>query len=98
MFGVLLRAKLLCNSGHMRALAANLLSTHRFGRGTVPETPCGRRHASYAIKELTMANSPTNGVSNVFVVTHPLDPEDGKITEMMRAGASSTKGKKLGIE
>jgi monoterpene epsilon-lactone hydrolase len=45
-----------------------------------------------------MANSPTNGVSNAFVVTHPLDPEDGKITEMMRAGASSTKGKKLGIE
>ena len=45
-----------------------------------------------------MENSPTNGMSSAFVVTHPLDPEDGKVTEMMRAGASSTKGMKLGIE
>jgi monoterpene epsilon-lactone hydrolase len=45
-----------------------------------------------------MENSPANGVSHSFVVTHPLDPEDGKIIAMMRAGASSTKGMRLGIE
>lgn len=45
-----------------------------------------------------MKNSPTHGTSSAFVVTHPLDPEDGKIAEAMRAGASSTKGMKLGIE
>ncbi|SIO28773.1 alpha/beta hydrolase [Paraburkholderia phenazinium] len=45
-----------------------------------------------------MENSPTNGTSSASVVTHRLDPEDAKITEAMRAGASSTKGMKLGIE
>ena len=50
------------------------------------------------IEELTIKNSSANGVSSAFVVTHPLDPEDGKIIEAMRAGASSTKGMKLGIE
>jgi epsilon-lactone hydrolase len=45
-----------------------------------------------------MENSPTNGTSSDIVVTHPLDPEDAKITEAMRAGASSTKGMKIGIE
>ena len=54
--------------------------------------------SSGKIKKLTMKNSPTNGMSSAFVVTHPLDPEDGKITEAMRAGASSSKGMKLGIE
>ena len=38
-----------------------------------------------------MQNSSANGVSSAFVVTHPLDPDDGKITEAMRAEASSTK-------
>jgi monoterpene epsilon-lactone hydrolase len=54
--------------------------------------------SSGKIKKLTMKNSPTNGMSGAFIVTHPLDPEDGKITEAMRAGASSSKGMKLGIE
>ncbi|RKF47094.1 alpha/beta hydrolase [Paraburkholderia fungorum] len=45
-----------------------------------------------------MENSPANDVSNHFVVTHPLDHDDRKLTDMMRAGASSTKGMTLGIE
>jgi epsilon-lactone hydrolase len=45
-----------------------------------------------------MENSPANGTSSAFVVTHPLELEDRKITEAMRAGASSTKGMKFGIE
>jgi epsilon-lactone hydrolase len=44
-----------------------------------------------------MENSSTNGMSRAFV-THLLDPEDGKIAEVMRAGASATKGMKFGIE
>jgi monoterpene epsilon-lactone hydrolase len=45
-----------------------------------------------------MQNSSTNGVSSPFVVTHPLDPDDAKIAEAMRAGASATKGMRWGIE
>jgi hypothetical protein len=32
-----------------------------------------------------MQNSSNGDLSSAFIVTHPLDPEDGKITEAMRA-------------
>lgn len=45
-----------------------------------------------------MQRSTTEGALGDFVVTHPLDPEDGVITAATRAMASSMKGKLRGIE
>ena len=64
----------------------------------MPETPSERRHVSYMKKELRMGNSPTSGMSSTIVVRHLLDPEDGKIIEVMRAGTSSVEGMRFGIE
>lgn len=45
-----------------------------------------------------MQRPTTEGALGDFVVTHPLDPEDGVITAATRAMASSMKGKLRGIE
>ena len=45
-----------------------------------------------------MQGPTTEGALGDFVVTHPLDPEDGVITTAARAMASSMKGKLRGIE
>jgi acetyl esterase/lipase len=45
-----------------------------------------------------MQNSSNGDLSSAFIVTHPLDPEDGKITEAMRAVTRSAKGMRLGVE
>ncbi|MFM0111324.1 alpha/beta hydrolase [Paraburkholderia nemoris] len=45
-----------------------------------------------------MQRSTTEGALKDFVVTHPLDPEDAKITAAARAMASPMKGKLRGIE
>ena len=45
-----------------------------------------------------MQGSATDRSSTGFVVTHPLDPEDGAITAALRAMASASKGVRRGIE
>ncbi|MFM0631300.1 alpha/beta hydrolase [Paraburkholderia xenovorans] len=45
-----------------------------------------------------MQNSSNGDLSSAFVVTHPLDPEDGKIIDAMRAVTRSAKGMRRGIE
>jgi acetyl esterase/lipase len=45
-----------------------------------------------------MQNSSNGDLSSAFIVTHPVDPEDGKITEAMRAVTRSAKGMRLGVE
>ncbi len=45
-----------------------------------------------------MQRPTTEGALRDFVVTHPLDPEDAKITAAARAMASPMKGKLRGIE
>ncbi|NPT60137.1 alpha/beta hydrolase [Paraburkholderia elongata] len=45
-----------------------------------------------------MQRPTTEGAAGDFVVTHPLDPEDGVITAAARAMASPMKGKLRGIE
>jgi acetyl esterase/lipase len=45
-----------------------------------------------------MNNLPIDNASTRFVVSHPLDPEDASVIGGMRAGMSSTKGVRLGIE
>src|SRR5258707_1980125 len=45
-----------------------------------------------------MQGSTTERTTKVFVVTHPLDPEDAAITVAMRAMVSSSKGARPGVE
>jgi monoterpene epsilon-lactone hydrolase len=49
-------------------------------------------------EELAMQGSTPDRRSTDFVVTHPLDPEDGAITATIRAMSASTKGVAQGIE
>ncbi|WP_028223097.1 alpha/beta hydrolase [Paraburkholderia oxyphila] len=45
-----------------------------------------------------MQDSSTGDQSSAFVVTHPLDPEDGKITGAMREMTRPAKGMRQGVE
>src|SRR5260370_11951256 len=53
---------------------------------------------SIRLEQLTMQTSSNGNLSSAFVVTHPLDPEDGKITEAMRTMTRAAKGMRLGVE